>query len=259
MKRPCIFCQQFGKLTEEHLWSDWIGKLFGEREEYTVQRRLPNGELKQWETVGLNQTATIVCGKCNSGWMSDIETQTKRVLSDLIKYGHPISFLPAGIATLVAFTFKNAIISDHTHRERKPFFSVSDRVLFMNKLKIPDGVQMWIASSGSDQFRGVFQSYIFEVPAPDSPFRSADFLSFTWSAGYLVLQVLAPRWKRSRRKDERLPMLTPDSRWDPVSVRFWPNDGRPITWDPASDLSGNSLDVFKNRWSEPVTLMVRRT
>lgn len=259
MADPCIFCQQYGKLTREHLWSDWIGGLFGKREEYTVQRKRPTGELIEWETVGLNQTATVVCGKCNNEWMSDVETQAKPILSPLIKYGVPLSFLPAGLAILAAFAFKNAIISDHTYRERKPFFPISDRVRFMKTLEIPDGVQMWIASSGSEQFNGVFHSYVFQVGAADGPLHSAEFFSFTWSAGYLVLQVLAPRWRKYRRRYERLPMLTPDKIWDRVSVRFWPNDGRPITWNPTYDLSGNSLDVFKNRWSSPVNVMVGRT
>jgi hypothetical protein len=249
MKRPCIFCQELGKLTEEHLWSDWINNLFGEKQRYTVQRKLPNREVKEWESVGINQTATVVCKKCNNEWMNDIEMEARPMLSHLIKFGDPLSFLPAGIAVLAAFTFKNAIISDHTHRERKPFFSVSDRVSFMNKLAIPDGVQMWIASSGS------FQSFVFEVPAAHGPLHSAKFLSFTWSAGYLVFQVLAPRWKRLGRKYERLPMLMPNNRWESVSLRFWPNNGRPITWNPTYDLSGNSLDVFKNRWSEAINII----
>jgi hypothetical protein len=191
--------------------------------------------------------------------MSDVETQAKPILSPLIKYGVPLSFLPAGLAILAAFAFKNAIISDHTYRERKPFFAISDRIRFMKTLAIPDGVQMWIASSGSEQFNGVFHSYVFQVGAADGPLHSAEFFSFTWSAGYLVLQVLAPRWRKYRRRYERLPMLTPDKIWDRVSVRFWPNDGRPITWNPTYDLSGNSLDVFKNRWSSPVNVMVGRT
>jgi hypothetical protein len=259
MKRPCIFCQQFRKLTEEHLWSDWIGRLFGEKEEYTVQRRLPDGQLRQWETVGLNQAATVVCEKCNNEWMSRIETETKPVICDLMKYGYPLSFLPIGIATLAAFTFKNAIISDHIHRERKPFFSVSDCVLFMNKLRIPDGVQMWMASSGSDRFGGVYHSYKFKIDAPPGPLRDVEFLCFTWSAGYLVLQVLAPRWKRHARRREPLPTLSPDEKWGSVSVRFWPKDGGPVAWNPTYDLGGNALEIFKNRWTVPVNVHFRRS
>ncbi len=258
MADPCIFCQQSGKLTLEHLWSDWIGVLLGEREEYTVQRKRPTGELIEWKTIGLNHVATVVCGKCNNGWMSDLEAEAQPMLSPIIKFGVPISFLPAGIAILAAFAFKSAIISDHTYRERKPFFPVSDRVRFMKTLQIPDGVQMWIASSGSDQFNGVFHSFTFEVGSHQGPLHSAKFFSFTWSAGYLVLQVLAPRWRKNRRRYKTLPILTPDEKWDPASIRFWPNDGRPITWDPASDLSGNSLDVFKNRWNTPINVMASR-
>ena len=189
--------------------------------------------------------------------MSNIEKQAAPLLSQTIKYGAPLSLLPAGIATLGAFAFKNAIISDHTYRERRPFFPISDRIHFMNTLEIPNGVQMWIASSGSEQFNGIFHSYVFQVGIPHGPIRRAKFFSFTWSAGHLVLQVMAVRWRKYRRRDEGLPILIPDKKWDPISVRFWPNDGRPITWNPAHDLSDNSLDVFKNRWKSPVEVMVR--
>jgi hypothetical protein len=190
--------------------------------------------------------------------MSDIEAQAKPLLTPLIKYGVPLSFLPSGVAILAAFAFKNAVISEHTYRERKPFSPISDRIRFMNTLRIPDGVQMWIASSGSDQFNGILHSYIFEVGAPSGPLRNARFFSFTWSAGYLVLQVLAVRWRKYKRSNEGLPLLRPDTKFDSVSVRFWPNYGRPVTWNPAYDLSGESLNVFKNRWQAPVNVLVRR-
>jgi hypothetical protein len=188
--------------------------------------------------------------------MSDIETLAKPVLSPLIKYGFPISFLPCGIAVLASFTFKNALISDHMHRDRKPFFSIFDHTQFMKTLRIPRGVQMWIASSGSDRFNGVFHSYEFNVGARSGVLHKTTFLSFTWSAGYVVLQALVPRWRKSLWSDEGLPMLTPSARFDPVSVRFWPNDGSPVTWNPSCDLSGDALNVFKNRWQAPVRVLV---
>ena len=177
MAEPYIFCQKVGKLTKEHLWSDWIGELLGKREEYTVKRRRPTGEVVEWKSIGLNHVAAVVCGKCNNEWMSNLETEARPILSPVIKYGAPLSFLPAGLVILAAFAFKNAIISDHTYRERKPFFPVSDRVRFMKSLEIPSGVQMWIASSGSEHFNGVFHSYIFEVGSPHGPLSRAKFFS----------------------------------------------------------------------------------
>jgi hypothetical protein len=128
----------------------------------------------------------------------------------------------------------------------------------MKTLKIPDGTQMWIASSGSDKFNGVSHSYVFEVGAADGILHRAKFFSFTWSVGYLVIQVLVPRWKRCSRKYKGLPLLNPHAKWDSVSIRFWPNNGRPVTWNPTCDLSGDSLNVFKNRWQSPVTDFTRR-
>ncbi|HEV2379415.1 MAG TPA: hypothetical protein VG206_06420 [Terriglobia bacterium] len=184
--------------------------------------------------------------------MSDIETEAKQSLSSTIKEGNPISFLPSGLAILAAFALKSAIISDHTYQDRKPFFSVGIRDRFRTRLEIPVGVQMWAASFGGDWLHGVFRSFVFKVGAKSGLLRNIDFFSFTYSAGHLVLQVMAPRWRKDFRKLDRLPILTPDKVWNPVTVRFWPNNGSAVTWDPTRDLSSQSLQIFSNRWNAPI-------
>ena len=193
----CIFCQKDRKLTKEHIWSDWIGVLLGETEEYTIHSRKEAEEPRKWKTIGLDHVVRLVCAECNNRWMSDLEREAKRLLSDYIKFGASFSFLPSGIAVLAAYAFKCAIISDNQYRERKPFFTVSERVEFMRHLTIPKGIQMWIASSGDKTFNGHFSSFQFNVGAPNGPLRSSSFFSFTWASGFLIFQVLAVRWKQS--------------------------------------------------------------
>jgi hypothetical protein len=185
--------------------------------------------------------------------MSDIEDEVKPILSPLIKNCEPFLFLPSHMAALSVFAFEKAVISDHMDGKRKPFFTVAQRTSFKRNLTIPDGIQVWIASVGNEYFNGIFQSYIFEVGKNSKPLKDIKFLSFTWSAGYFVLQLLAMRWKNPASKPKNLPgFLSPSHEWNRASLRIWPNNGKPLAWNRTHHLSGKALQVFTNRWQAPV-------
>ena len=76
--RECLFCGNIGRLTEEHVYGDWLQKL-GFRgpgvRELIEDADLENRILQEGNPF--NKRLRIVCEDCNGGWMSALETAAK--------------------------------------------------------------------------------------------------------------------------------------------------------------------------------------
>src|SRR5207248_1939026 len=68
-----------------------------------------------------------------------------------------------------------------------------------------------------------------------------DILIFTFAAGRLVFQVVAPKWLRLQDAHRRLPEVAGDPIWDTATVRVWPPDGFPVSWPPRFYLDHQNL------------------
>jgi hypothetical protein len=90
--RACIYCGARGaKLTNERVIPKWVGKLLGVENEKVrhASRRAPALDIEplEWEANGVDVTANTVCGRCNSGWMHDLEEAVRSLLGGLITGG----------------------------------------------------------------------------------------------------------------------------------------------------------------------------
>ena len=91
--KRCIFCRSSDRLTDEHIWGDWT-KTYVERasKKHAFQdiripkpgvHKLAENRLRAGDP--LISKVRIVCAKCNSGWMSQIQERAKPFLVHLFK------------------------------------------------------------------------------------------------------------------------------------------------------------------------------
>ena len=242
----CGFCPQIANITGEHLWADWFGRELGIKD-FMISRREPDGGSKYWRKKELNEKTNVVCKTCNNGWMSDLENAAKAVISDMVFRCSPTVLQPRDLEVIAAHTLKSAIVADLTHDNRPPYFSLFERRRFAQGLTIPEGVQMWFGSLAKP--RGLFKGYYFRTkPGVSGGF---ELNVFTYGLGYLVVQVVASRWrKKAHRRHADSPTLKQNPVWDPVSIPFWPRDGKPISWPPTAHLSDEDGDKLVFRWDE---------
>jgi hypothetical protein len=246
MPRQCAFCPNSASLSGEHLWSQWIGDELGSRP-YTFTRIDTDGSVNQWKNDELNVKAKVVCKSCNNGWMSDLESKTKPILKDMILHCRETALRARDIALVAAVTFKNAVIADHMHDRRSPFFTIGERRDFRERQEVPPGAQMWLASIANQ--RGLFKSMYAEIPGRDS--LAFHLNIFTYAVGHFVIQAVSSRYKRrnDRRHAPQL-YLTQDSEWDAVSIPCWPSNGSVIKWPPSAHMGGDVVDAFIQRWTK---------
>jgi hypothetical protein len=248
-RKKCVFCgNDAGKISGEHIWSAWIGRLFTSTA-YTwtyVDPQTGEAQVRDFKTIDF--TINDVCKPCNEGWLSRLEARAKLAFSEMIQKPVEFSLLPSGAVLLAAFAFKSAIIATCMNKSREAFFTPAARLRFKNSLEIPPGVQMWLARfSGGAASSGLFIGNVLGANAPkDNHLHGLELYSFTYVAGRLVLQVLAPKWENILKRGRPLPMLVPSGAWDSVSTRFWPNQGLPISWPPEKYLGDDSINAFVN-------------
>jgi len=215
---------------------------------FKVSRRyLHNLGSRTWTQPTIDHKTKLVCKPCNEGWMSDLEGAAKATLSGIIQHGAPVSLLGRGVESLAAFAFKCAVVADHMNA-RPPFFSPHVRNRFREHLEIPDGIRMWIAAfQGISRASGRFNSY-YALPN-NKHVGELDFFVFTYAAGHLAIQVVAPRWKRFHLYGGELPRVVADSLWDPAAIEFWPASGFPLPWPPSHYLDDETFLAFTDRFS----------
>jgi hypothetical protein len=247
-REPCAFCPETADITGEHLWSAWAGKMFGERR-YTITRKEADGRVRIWKLPNLSEKTNVVCGDCNNGWMSDLETRVKPIIAEMVSKCAATTLHDKDIATIAVWAYTKAIVAEHSHNNRKPFFAFAERQLFRQTLSVPNGVQMWLASLPVQQ--GLFKSHVVETPL-NTPGRF-ELNVFTYGLGHLVIQVVTSRWaKKALRRHANPPVLTQAVEWNSCSIPLWPSTAASVSWPPNGHLGHQIVDAFVQRWTQLV-------
>jgi len=245
MLSQCAFCPEIAELTGEHIWSDWIGKELGIKK-FLITQTFADGTHRSYPKKKLNVKARVVCGDCNSGWMSRLESATKPFLYDMILHGSATRLDLKHIKLLAAVSFKNSVVADYMHDNSPRFFSFAARQRFARTLELSDGIQMWL--SVMNRQRGLFQSGDLKTKPGDK--SGFEINLFTYGVAHLVIQVTTSRWtKKAHRRHFPPPRLTQNPIWDDVSIPFWPTSGdQLIGWPPPRNLGDKAAEAFADRW-----------
>lgn len=91
--RACIFCQEIGPLTKEHVWPAWMKRYLPTdrivRRVDTHARYGTNGFVRLTPRSGdySSMKLKVVCAACNNGWMSDMQTSAMPAVRELLGGG----------------------------------------------------------------------------------------------------------------------------------------------------------------------------
>ena len=107
----CVFCGRSGPQTKEHVLPAWLKGMGLDGAPVSYQagwlNRLPRalGAGRPFEV-----TVRDVCATCNSGWMSRLEAQARRILGPLI-LGQSAAVEEADLGIVAAWTQKTALVA----------------------------------------------------------------------------------------------------------------------------------------------------
>src|SRR6266702_2501767 len=172
----CIFCCR-GSMSREHFWSEWT-HLFWPRgtddnyvEEFLTFNQKTNLANAPTRITRPGRTVTkklrVVCKKCNETWMSKIETDTKPVLSLIIK-GEPITLGRAQRYQLAKWIALKVMVSEQ-NVPKDAVITQAERSAFMEAGAMPVGLKIVIAQIDNEKWRNSYSRHAATLSASPHP------------------------------------------------------------------------------------------
>lgn len=138
----CVFCENDGKLSGEHLWPNWLNDELLDAAKETDHFLKTVDKEATWRNGMFTTTRNIVCEPCNNNWMSDIEGVVKPLLMPLLggksfRLGRERQTVLARWATKTALT--HGALRTTNRIPPKDAYSL----FYRSKAPLPDS-QIWI-------------------------------------------------------------------------------------------------------------------
>ena len=121
MTTHCAFCGADGRLTNEDVLPRWLLKALEDASitgtvVYRQSKERPGYAPAVHSRRGksLETKARVVCGACNSTWMSQIEQSVRAFLPELVK-GHRVQLTRDRQEALARWSVKTILMLQHTH------------------------------------------------------------------------------------------------------------------------------------------------
>lgn len=119
MGRICIFCRQQKKMTNEHIFPQWLQEHLGVQQEVLYIYSSDSEEPKR-TLIYDKYLNGRVCKNCNTGWMSNIEHSVKPILISMLDCVAPIYISTDQSMILAWWVYKTAL----TLHSASPYDSV---------------------------------------------------------------------------------------------------------------------------------------
>ena len=175
----CEFCGTRG-VTKQHVWPDWMGRHFSESTAYHVQDLFDIKLLRSPSIAVLQprmhfsqgpfhtRKLRIACQKCNSGWMSRIESKAKPTLELLAPGIRPrldLSAQQALAAWLALFT----MVAEFTDR-RTVAVTPEERSSLREYVRPSFGWRMWMGFHDDNDWKHrFFHHAVAAYPTHETP------------------------------------------------------------------------------------------
>ena len=230
MARSCVFCG--GRpLTREHVMTRWLTSVLAEQAAFRGQDQqivlqpdgrngfrlmLPHREMKE----SFNSlTVKAVCRICNSGWMNDIETMARPVLSPLIR-GESRQLQRSDVLAIASWTVKTALMTQLTGVEGIAALAPVYQLLYHEREPSQNSV-VWAAATGSEDWALRCETVGALIGTEDEPVtvdasEPVNTVSTTIGLGNLLLHTVF-----TARSSVSYPPL--DEIHQGAVVQLWPN------------------------------------
>jgi len=242
MPHQCLFCgQQAG--SREHLWGAWIHR----RKDFGPLR-ISIGGSPEKIISNPEQKISTVCGKCNNGWMGDLEAQNIPLIGCLMQdIATPLD--ASQQFSLAAWTMKTAMVLDSVKgRKKSLFYERSECVRMRENHTIPDRTRIWIGRSSLSSL-GAYGTDL-AIVLPDT-LKVGVGCATTIIVGHLAVQVLATH-VFPEHEDKNIGDIPPKpGPWDEMLLPIWPIGSRPVTWPPLITFTNSgerSIARLMDRW-----------
>jgi len=249
MSKSCIFCDLKGKKSKEHLWPEWMHSYLplnwnneNTRETNTFKWKEQTGAKKINRQGHLTTTKfRVVCRACNSGWMSILESETKPILTKILKNEEVV--LHENDQEILAKWITMKVITGEHADEGICVTPKSDRHSLRTQKKIPEYYVIYIGKhnhASDSAWLRISQTLALSPDGPNPPLGSLNrnTQSVAFICGPLFVFVFAVREKGINSTEFfNLPKME----------RIFPINNKEVRFPPTEILS--SIDMGKIAWA----------
>lgn len=231
-------------LSREHVYPQWLSNVLPEQLSYRGQstevvhfvdnedgeQPLSTREVHQRFTDAVVKRA---CKTCNSGWMNDLETGSRRVLTKMMR-GERCEIDFEDAKRLAAWTAKTCLMAQYTHPESVATPASYYEWLFLTK-EPPPNMQIWAFPSAAQDW-GVQMEHrglLFKTSDRTQLSDPCNTHSTTIGLGQVVMFILGTTI--SNLFSEAFTTMLPDN-----GIQLWPQPSRFI-WDPKEFLGDEDV------------------
>jgi hypothetical protein len=242
MAKACVFCEDGSvPMHDEHVFANWIARLYGKMPSGIAQIIDPSGVVKTYSKRVFQDKIPIVCQeRCNGGWMSRLENSVAPLLGPMIKNGWTTTLSPRSQANIAFWAVKTALVLDQFYPAARLIPDSEYPAFYAAQQPLPAHM-VWIGrrNTPGDNLAASLKESINELQVPADDLRLPDLIRadiakgqriyrVTFSVGYVALQVFGHTLPTNLQLTEG-----PDN--FRISQRIWPSQGH-MTWPPERPL-----------------------
>ncbi len=229
--RTCVFCGGTAA-TKEHILASWLMDALAATTQtahivVTIGTETRQPFVQRGKALGI--TVKYVCARCNSGWMSALETRAKPyVLAMLRDLAIPLDRDAQSIIS--AWIMKTVMVCEFLSAERA-WYSEAERLTFRETLQPPQGTAVWVARCNETGWSSTITRKVRF--GPGWPFTEGAVATF--ALDHLVFQVLSVRLQEGHAHQGNVTFKSTNvlDPWARRMFQCWPVQGGAPLWPPA--------------------------
>jgi hypothetical protein len=235
----CIFCQQEGKASREHLWPRWAQGTFEEEErDQLVPHSIEphDGPPKTWDAPPFSATLKEVCQQCNNGWMSQIEEEAKVYAEPLIAGKEDLVIDVDAQWAISRWAYLKVLLFERVDKRQRLLPERRYREMYESSLDeptLPANMSVFIAAH-----EGLRHGQYAHRLLADAESRKPELFIGTITVRHLEVQVI-----EDIADDGEVKTFQHDKRVAGNEARIWPFC-EPFKWPPGLALTDVGLEIF---------------
>jgi hypothetical protein len=232
----CLFCERPAG-SKEHIFPQWILK----------RKKMRFSKLELWKRSGIiyrgdEYTTRMVCGKCNNGWMADLDSEAIPVLSPMFD-GEHVQLREDQQRLISVWMAKMAIIQESTKGRDvvQRFYTNEETRRFRIDRLIPAITKIWVGridiadrrNIGATEIKRASQNGYDEIRAT------------TVFNEHFVSQIV------TQRSMDGIEIEPKPGDWGYVLISIWPIQSPVALWPPAhsfTNYGSTAVDYLRGRW-----------